>query len=49
MVNSAAKADGILQKDVADVHVELGEVVVFWFWEKREDFGLEIIGLESMT
>ena len=43
---SAAEADEILPNDVADVHVKMGEVVMFW--EKREDFGLEIVCLEIM-
>ena len=46
-VDSSAKADDVFPKDVADVHVKMGEVVVFW--EEREDFGLEIAGLENMT
>ena len=44
--DSAAKADEILPSDVADVHVKMGEVVMFW--EKGEDFDMEMVGLECI-
>ena len=42
-----AVADEILPNDVSDVHVKMGEVVMFW--EKGEDFDSEIVGLECMA